>query len=296
MVVAPIVLFTYANPMLRMGLRDLHRARSRRGVDGVLVLDLPVEEAAESRETLEAAGNGYGIPFEPDDDPTADQEGRASSDAAFCGISRLGVTGTREHVATGAEGWSPDSSGDHAAGRDRVRTLAPRACLKIGSLGRCRRGRQRPGVGDRRGDRPPERRRTGRGVRPVAERRDRECATGCGREDLRPDIDRIDELLVRLLNDRAASPCVIGAQKRAGPRGLSAAARKRGAGARSQPRVEGPLGADAMGDCSSGSSTRPAGSNGGLTETRQRLMKTLDGRPVDTGVIEHVLHGPSVDH
>ena len=42
---APIVLFTYANPLLRMGIETFADRAMRAGVDGVLVLDLPIEEA-----------------------------------------------------------------------------------------------------------------------------------------------------------------------------------------------------------------------------------------------------------
>ena len=42
---SPIVLFTYVNPIVRMGEAAFVRAAADAGVDGVLVLDYPVEEA-----------------------------------------------------------------------------------------------------------------------------------------------------------------------------------------------------------------------------------------------------------
>src|SRR4051812_18394694 len=42
---APIVLFSYANPMLRLGLDAFAGQAAEAGVDGVLALDLPIEEA-----------------------------------------------------------------------------------------------------------------------------------------------------------------------------------------------------------------------------------------------------------
>ncbi len=49
---APIVVFSYANPILRLGAeRFADRARDA-GVDGVLVLDLPIEEADDFRGML----------------------------------------------------------------------------------------------------------------------------------------------------------------------------------------------------------------------------------------------------
>src|SRR6188472_1582540 len=53
---APIVVFSYANPMLRLGLEAFARQASDAGVDGVLALDLPIEEAGNFRATLAAAG------------------------------------------------------------------------------------------------------------------------------------------------------------------------------------------------------------------------------------------------
>ena len=75
-VAAPIVIFSYANPMLRMGARRVRRrAAAGAGVDGVLALDLPIEEAGEFREALAAAGIDTIFLLEPDDDRRADSEG-----------------------------------------------------------------------------------------------------------------------------------------------------------------------------------------------------------------------------
>src|SRR5260370_34335919 len=54
-IAAPLVLFTYANPVLRMGEAAFVEAARDAGIDGVLVLDLPVEEAGPFRERLVAA-------------------------------------------------------------------------------------------------------------------------------------------------------------------------------------------------------------------------------------------------
>src|SRR5690606_10240499 len=54
-VTAPIVLFTYANPVFRMGQRAFVKAAADAGVDGVLMLDLPIEEAGDfNRGVIEA--------------------------------------------------------------------------------------------------------------------------------------------------------------------------------------------------------------------------------------------------
>ncbi|MFP5379687.1 MAG: tryptophan synthase subunit alpha, partial [Vicinamibacteria bacterium] len=48
----PFVLFTYANPVVRMGLPQFAERAAAAGVDGVLMLDIPLEEASEARETF----------------------------------------------------------------------------------------------------------------------------------------------------------------------------------------------------------------------------------------------------
>src|SRR5437763_4944697 len=53
-IAAPIVVFSYANPLLRMGISEFARQAAAAGVDGVLALDLPIEEAADFREALAA--------------------------------------------------------------------------------------------------------------------------------------------------------------------------------------------------------------------------------------------------
>jgi tryptophan synthase alpha chain len=99
---APLVVFSYANPVLRMGPeRFADRAREA-GVDGVLVLDLPIEEADEFRNMLSARGIDTILLLSP---TTTDDRLRkaASLGSGFLyAISRLGVTGAREHLADGA--------------------------------------------------------------------------------------------------------------------------------------------------------------------------------------------------
>src|SRR5712692_4298244 len=53
---APIVVFSYANPLLRLGLEQFARQAAEAGVDGVLALDLPIEEAGGFHEALARAG------------------------------------------------------------------------------------------------------------------------------------------------------------------------------------------------------------------------------------------------
>ena len=102
-VAAPIVVFSYANPLLRMGLERFAKEAAAAGVDGVLALDLPIEEAGAFREVLAASGLDTIFLLSP---TTTDERIRKAAELGrgfLYGISRLGVTGARERVATGAE-------------------------------------------------------------------------------------------------------------------------------------------------------------------------------------------------
>ena len=99
----PIVLFTYANPIVRMGLDAFAERAAAAGVDGVLALDLPVEEADEFREALTRNGLDTIFLLSP---TTIEPRIRRAAELGrgfLYGISRLGVTGARDTVATGAE-------------------------------------------------------------------------------------------------------------------------------------------------------------------------------------------------
>ena len=95
----PIVLFTYANPVLRMDPRVFAREAKDAGVDGVLILDYPVEEAEPLRTPLVEAGLDPIFLISP---TTTDARIRRSSELGrgfLYLISRLGVTGVRDRLA-----------------------------------------------------------------------------------------------------------------------------------------------------------------------------------------------------
>jgi tryptophan synthase alpha chain len=99
---APIVIFSYANPILRMGTKRFADRAREAGVDGVLVLDLPVEEAGQFRGIMAEHGIDMIFLLSP---TTTDERLRT---AAMLGsgflyvISRLGVTGARDRIDHGA--------------------------------------------------------------------------------------------------------------------------------------------------------------------------------------------------
>jgi tryptophan synthase alpha chain len=99
---APIVLFTYANPILRMGLGEFVSRAKQAGVDGVLTLDVPPEESAEFRGALSHARIDTIFLLSPTTTPERIRRAAALGTGFLYGISRLGVTGVRDDVADSA--------------------------------------------------------------------------------------------------------------------------------------------------------------------------------------------------
>jgi len=94
----PLVLFSYFNPLLQMGLEKFAKAANAAGIDGVLVTDLTPEESSEYREIIRAQALDtifLGAPTSTDARLAAIAE--CSSGFLYL-ISRTGVTGTRESL------------------------------------------------------------------------------------------------------------------------------------------------------------------------------------------------------
>ncbi|MDQ1406512.1 MAG: tryptophan synthase alpha chain [Acidobacteriaceae bacterium] len=92
----PLVLFSYYNPILQMGLEKFAAAASEAGVDGVLATDLSPEESVEYRRIL--AAHHLDTIFLCA--PTSTDERLASIAACSSGflylVSRTGVTGAKD--------------------------------------------------------------------------------------------------------------------------------------------------------------------------------------------------------
>jgi tryptophan synthase alpha chain len=99
---APIVIFSYANPILRMGVDPFVTRAAAAGVDGVLVLDVPPEEAEEMRSRLGRAGIDTIFLLSPTTTAARIRRAAALGSGFLYGISRLGVTGARDTVAESA--------------------------------------------------------------------------------------------------------------------------------------------------------------------------------------------------
>ncbi len=100
----PLVLFSYYNPILRMGEGEFARRAQEAGVDGAVVTDLPVEEAG----GLRAALDERMLALVPLLAPTSAAHRIAAVLAQARGfvyyVSRTGVTGARQELADEVRG------------------------------------------------------------------------------------------------------------------------------------------------------------------------------------------------
>jgi tryptophan synthase alpha chain len=98
----PLVLFTYVNPVLRMGVDNFVSRSATAGVDGVLLLDLPIEESVTVQRALEGHGVDQIFLVSPTTTVARLREAARLGRGFLYAISRLGVTGTRPSVAASA--------------------------------------------------------------------------------------------------------------------------------------------------------------------------------------------------
>jgi tryptophan synthase alpha chain len=98
----PIVLFTYANPIARMGFDVFADRASAAGVDGVLLLDVPIEEAGDVQRLLDTRGIDTIFLLSPTTTLERIREAARLGRGFLYAISRLGVTGVRNELADGA--------------------------------------------------------------------------------------------------------------------------------------------------------------------------------------------------
>jgi tryptophan synthase alpha chain len=98
-----LIVFTYLNPILRMGMEKFCMVARHAGVDGALVTDLPVEEADGYLRAMRAndlAPVFLAAPTSPDDR----LKGIAQASRGFVyAVSRTGVTGARQQLALDAQ-------------------------------------------------------------------------------------------------------------------------------------------------------------------------------------------------
>ena len=101
---AGIILFSYLNPVVRMGMAAFAKAAKAAGADGVLLTDMIVEEAGEYLKLMreyELAPVFLAAPTSPDARLKAIAE---NSKGFVYAISRVGITGTQTELASDAQG------------------------------------------------------------------------------------------------------------------------------------------------------------------------------------------------
>ncbi|MGC8846311.1 MAG: tryptophan synthase subunit alpha [Candidatus Hydrogenedens sp.] len=96
----PILLFTYFNPVLVQGIPAFLRKSAEAGVDGILCVDLPVEEADTYK--TEAEKNHLSTVFlvAPNSPEERIQHIVQKCSGFVYYVSRLGVTGEKDNIAT----------------------------------------------------------------------------------------------------------------------------------------------------------------------------------------------------
>jgi tryptophan synthase alpha chain len=99
---AGLIVFSYLNPVLRLGLSRFCAAAADAGVDGALMTDLTVEEAGDYLRAMRARDLATVFLAAP---TSTDDRLKRITDASrgfVYAVSRTGVTGTREEVAADA--------------------------------------------------------------------------------------------------------------------------------------------------------------------------------------------------
>ena len=90
----PIVLFSYANPLLRFGAQAVTERATRAGVSGLLLVDLPPEHSASLRDPARAHGLDWIGLVAPTTTPARRATVLANSSGFIYAVSLTGVTGT----------------------------------------------------------------------------------------------------------------------------------------------------------------------------------------------------------
>jgi len=97
----PLVLFSYFNPILQMGLQKFAESAASAGADGVLITDLTPEEADEYRATVQAQGLDTIFLAAPTSTDARLARIASASTGFLYLVSRTGVTGEREALPEG---------------------------------------------------------------------------------------------------------------------------------------------------------------------------------------------------
>jgi tryptophan synthase alpha chain len=100
---AGLIIFTYLNPILRMGLEKFAATAANAGVDGALITDLPVEEADEYLKQMRKRNLATVFLAAPTSTDERLKRICEVSTGFVYAVSRTGVTGTRKDLADDAQ-------------------------------------------------------------------------------------------------------------------------------------------------------------------------------------------------
>lgn len=101
---AGLIVFSYLNPVLRLGVERFAGEAAEAGVDGALLIDLTVEEAGKYRAAMQSRKLATVFLAAPTStDERLRRIGEASSGFVYA-VSRTGVTGKRQELAADARG------------------------------------------------------------------------------------------------------------------------------------------------------------------------------------------------
>lgn len=99
----PIVLFTYANPVLQYGVNRFAEDAAAAGADGVLFTDVPVEEMDRFRPALIGSGLDPVLLVTPTSTKERIRAAARQAEGFLYLVARTGVTGVRSDLETGLE-------------------------------------------------------------------------------------------------------------------------------------------------------------------------------------------------
>jgi tryptophan synthase alpha chain len=98
-----MIIFTYFNPVLRMGLEKFAAVLADAGVDGALITDLPVEEAAPYLREMRQRNLATVFLAAPTSSEERLKRIAQASTGFVYAVSRAGVTGARKHLTDDAQ-------------------------------------------------------------------------------------------------------------------------------------------------------------------------------------------------
>ncbi len=98
-----LIVFSYLNPILRMGLEKFCKVARHAGIDGVLATDLPVEESAEYVKAARAHDLATIFLAAPTSTDARLKAIAKASTGFIYAVSRTGITGARKEMSNDAE-------------------------------------------------------------------------------------------------------------------------------------------------------------------------------------------------